>query len=107
MTLTDCRDEGKQRAQELANELSCGDPSRPPNLHKMLLFEKNARNLSKESKCERMQKTDMLHILLFCGNSLLGLGASSRVHTQTPRFSSASLHPGALRTYILHALLPP
>ena len=40
---TDCRDEGKQSAQELANELSCGNLLRPPNLHKMLLFEKHAQ----------------------------------------------------------------
>ena len=37
---TDCRDEREQSAQELANELSCGNPSRPPSLHQMLPFEK-------------------------------------------------------------------
>ena len=30
----------KQSAQELAHELSCGNPSRPRNLHEMLPFEK-------------------------------------------------------------------
>ena len=37
---TDCRDEGEQSAQELANELSCGNPSHPPSRHTMLPFEK-------------------------------------------------------------------
>ena len=66
---TDCRDEGKQSAQELANELSCGNPLRPPNLRKMLLFEKHAQ-LEQGNKVRLRAKTHAQT----CGPSLSSAG---------------------------------
>ena len=81
---------------------------RPPQPSEDAAIRKNnTRNLSKETKCEHTQKKYMPLILKLFGYSLLGLGAGSHVHTQTHRFCSAPLHPGARQTYILHALLPP
>ena len=53
---TDCRDEGKQSAQELANEFSCGNLSPPQPSEDAAIRKNNTRNLSKETKCEHAQK---------------------------------------------------
>jgi len=103
--MTDCQIEGEQSAQELANELTCGNPSRSPRRPKMLPFEKHAQPEQGNNLRTRAKNSHAASPFL-CGYSLLGLGASSQVHTQTHSFSSAPLHSGALPTYILHALLP-
>ena len=53
---SDCRDEGKQSAQELANEFSCGNLSPPQPSQDAAIRKNNTRNLSKETKCEHTQK---------------------------------------------------
>ena len=52
---SDCRDEGKQSAQELANEFSCGNLSPPQPSQDAAIRKNNTRNLSKETKREHTQ----------------------------------------------------
>ena len=51
----------KQSAQELAHELSCGNPSHPRNLHEMLPFEKHATRARKQSASARAKNPHAAH----------------------------------------------